>query len=145
MFTTNTQEPTMSNRFAHQVMPNLRIITRGALVDASPERDAWAARMGRVKTGDLPTFVVGDIVIDGDMRSDWYGSEFVVTAVTGDLLTLGDTSLGGETVLRDVHRTFFDHAGRRWVDKTCDCPDYMRYAADGTCFGYYCPSARTRR
>lgn len=131
----------MSNRFAHKLMPNLRILTGGALVQSSPERDAWAARMQRVNTGTLPTFTVGDIVIDGDMRSDHYEREFVVTAVTGDLLTLGDVGWGGETVLRDVHRTFFDHAGRRWADKTCDCPAWCRRASDGTCAAYFCPTA----
>jgi len=130
----------MSNRFAHKLMPNLRIVTGGALVAASPERDAWAARMNRVNTGTLPTFVVNDVVIDGDMRSDHYGRQFVVTAVHGDLLTLGDLGWGGKIVLNGVHRTFFDHAGRRWVDKTCPCPDYMRRAKDGVCSNYRCPA-----
>jgi len=130
----------MPNRFAHKFMPNLRILTGGALVSASPERDAWAARLNRVNTGTLPTFVVGDIVIDGDMRSDHYRREFVVTAVNGDMLALGDPGWGGRIVLPNVHRTFFDHAGRRWVDKKCPCPDYMRRSKDGVCSNYRCPA-----
>lgn len=129
----------MSNPFAHKPMPNLRILTRGALVQSSPERDAWAARMNRITTGDLPVFAVGDVVTDGDMRSDHYGRQFVVTAVRGDMLTLGDLGWGGRIVLAGVHRMFFDHAGRRWVDKTCPCPDYMRRARDGVCSNYHCP------
>src|SRR5690348_11315090 len=107
----------MANRFAHQLLA-IRIVERSAFAVPSVEREAWARRVNRALDGAAPTFERNDVVTDGDTRSEYYGREFVVTAVNGDLLTMRDTAWGDVTI-SGAHRTFFESAGRRWTEKTC--------------------------
>jgi len=128
----------MSTRFAHR-LTGIRILEGGALVRSTPERTAWAKRVNRAYDGGLPTFEVNDVVTDGDLHSPHYGKEFVVLAVAGNMLTLEDTEWGSVR-LTNVHRTFFEHAGRRWLPRVCTCARYMRRESDGRCMNYHCPA-----
>src|SRR5690242_9232164 len=105
----------MGTRFAHR-LTGIRILEGGALVAPNPERAAWAKRVNRAYDGDLPVFAVNDVVTDGDLHSPYYGREFVVLAVAGNMLTLEDAKWG-EVHLTNVHRTFFEHAGRQWLPR----------------------------